>query len=131
MRGSALARGKLGVLILRKRLKKKNKDLEENNEELREKYSGIESELEDLNNHVIQEHINGFNKGLRQATFFCKEVDVADLKYDVNKDVVDGRLVDEDDLSVEQVEEMLTIGGGDLVVEEEVTMLVKIDPTTN
>jgi len=39
--------------------------------------------------------------------------------------------VDEDDLSTEQVKEMLAIGGGDLVVEEDVTMQVETDPTTN
>lgn len=39
--------------------------------------------------------------------------------------------MDEDDLSTEQVKEMLAIGGGDLVVEEDVTMQVETDPTTN
>ncbi|QCD96714.1 hypothetical protein DEO72_LG6g1422 [Vigna unguiculata] len=48
-----------------------------------------------------KEHINGFNKGLRQATFFYKVVDAIDSKYNVNKDVIDGRLVDEEDLSTE------------------------------
>ena len=54
-------------------------------------------ELDDLKNNIIQEHINGFEKGLRQAAFFHREVDVTDVKFDVNKDVVDGRLVNEDD----------------------------------
>jgi len=27
---------------------------------------------------------------LRQEAFFCKDIDVADLRFDVNKDVVDG-----------------------------------------
>jgi len=49
-------------------------------------------------------------------------VDVADSKYDVNKDVVDGRLVDEDNLSVKQVKEMPATCDRDLMVEEDVTM---------
>jgi len=62
---------------------------------VKEKYDGLEVELEDLKSCVIQEHINDFQKGLRQTTFFYKDVDVNDVKFDVNKDVVDGVLVDE------------------------------------
>ena len=50
-------------------------------------------------------------------------MDATDSKYDVNKDVVDGRLMDEEDLSTEQVEEVLAIGKG-LAAEEHVTMKV-------
>ncbi|QCD86812.1 hypothetical protein DEO72_LG3g1338 [Vigna unguiculata] len=52
-------------------------------------------ELEDLKGHIIQKHINGFQKGLWQAAFFHKDVDAFDAKFDVNKDVVDGQLVNE------------------------------------
>jgi len=45
-------------------------DLETDNEELKEKYIGLESELEDLKSPIIHEHINDFTKGLRHATFF-------------------------------------------------------------
>ena len=48
-------------------------------------------------NSVIQEHINGFEKGLRQAAFFYKNVDALDSRFDVDKDVVDGKLVGEDE----------------------------------
>ena len=58
-------------------------------------------------------------------------MDATDSKYDVNKDVIDGRLVDEDDLSAEQMEEMSTTSGRVLVAEEDVTMQVETDPTTN
>jgi len=44
---------------------------------------------------IIQEHINGFQKGVQQTEFFVKDVDVSDLRFDVNKDVVDGKLVSE------------------------------------
>jgi len=33
---------------------------------------------------------------MRQAAFFHQDVDVADTKFDMNKDVVDGKLVKED-----------------------------------
>jgi len=39
---------------------------------------------------------------LRQATFFYKDFDVNDVKFDVNKDVVDGILVDEVESSLEE-----------------------------
>ena len=52
-----------------------------------------------MKNCIIQEHINGFEKGLHQAAFFHQDVDAADSKFDVNKDVVDGKLVKEDESS--------------------------------
>ena len=82
------------------KLNKRIGELEEDYEDLKDKYDGAVGELDDLNNSIIQEHINGFEKGLRQATFFHREVDVTDVKFDVNKDVVDGRLVNVDDGSV-------------------------------
>jgi len=39
---------------------------------------------------------------LRQATFFYQDVDAADSKFDVNKDVVDGQLVNEVESSLEE-----------------------------
>ncbi|QCE06397.1 hypothetical protein DEO72_LG9g1409 [Vigna unguiculata] len=71
------------------KLKGRIADLEADNDELKEKHEGMEVELEDLKRCIIQEHINGFQKGVRQAAFFCQEVDVADPRFDVNKDVVD------------------------------------------
>jgi len=84
-------------------------ELEEDYEDLKDKYDGAVGELDDLKNSIIQEHINGFEKGLRQAAFFHQDVDVTDSKFDVNKDVVDGKLVKEDEGSVdEEVEEKAT-----------------------
>ena len=77
------------------KLNKKIKDLEADYDELKEKYDGVVGELDDLKNYIIQEHINGFEKGLRQTTFFDQDVDAADSKFDMNKDVVDGKLVKE------------------------------------
>jgi len=82
------------------KLNKRIGEFEEDYEDLKDKYDGVVGELDDLKNSIIQEHINGFEKGLRQAAFFHREVDVTDVKFDVNKDVVDERLVNEDDGSV-------------------------------
>ncbi|QCD79098.1 hypothetical protein DEO72_LG1g2737 [Vigna unguiculata] len=51
---------------------------------------------------IIQEHINDFQKGLRQVAFFHNDIDMSDTKFDVNKDVVDGQLVNEVDSSPEE-----------------------------
>jgi len=77
------------------KLKGRIADLEADYDELKEKHEGVEVELEELKSCIIQEHINGFQKGVRQAAFFCKKVDVVDPRFDVNKDVMDGQLIDE------------------------------------
>jgi len=81
------------------KLNKKIEELEEDYDELKDKYDGAIGELDDLKNCIIQEHINDFEKGLRQAAFFHQELDIADSKFDMNKDVVDGKLVKEDESS--------------------------------
>jgi len=100
---------KVRCLDLESKLNKKIADLEADYDDLKEKYEGAEVELDDLKGCIIQEHINGFQKGLRQATFFYKDVDAADSKFDVNKDVVDGQLVNEAESSPkEEVEKEAT-----------------------
>ena len=84
------------------KLNKRIGELEEDNDELKDRYEGVVGELDDLKNCIIQEHINGFEKGLRQAAFFHKEVDITDSKFDVNKDVIDGKLVKEDGSSLDE-----------------------------
>jgi len=64
---------------------------------MEDKYDEVVGELDDLKNNIIQEHINGFEKGLRQTAFFHQDVDVTDSRFDVNKDVIDGKLVKEDE----------------------------------
>ena len=86
---------KVRCLDLESKLNKRIADLEADYDELKEKYEGAEVELDDLQGCIIQEHINGFKKGLRQAAFFWQDVDAADTRFDVNKDVVDGQLVNE------------------------------------
>jgi len=70
-------------------------DLEADYDELKEKHEGLKTEFEDLKGYIVQEHINGFQKGLRQAAFFYKDVDVSNSRFYVNKDVVDGQLISE------------------------------------
>jgi len=97
-----LATWRVRCLDSKGKLNKRIGELEEDYDELKDKYDGAVSELDDLKNCIIQEHINGFEKGLRQAAFFHQEVDIADSKFDVNKDVIDGKLVKEDGSSLDE-----------------------------
>jgi len=92
-----LASWKVRCLDSEEKLNKRIGEMEEDYEDLKDKYDGAVGELDDLKNSVIQEHINGFEKGLRQAAFFYKNVDALDSRFDVDKDVVDGKLVREDE----------------------------------
>ncbi|QCE14777.1 hypothetical protein DEO72_LG11g1783 [Vigna unguiculata] len=94
-----LATWRVRCLDLKEKLNKRIRELEEDYDDLKDKYDGAVGELDDLKNSIIQEHINGFEKGLRQAAFFHQDVDVTDSRFDVNKDVVDGKLVWEDEES--------------------------------
>ncbi|QCE04144.1 hypothetical protein DEO72_LG8g2177 [Vigna unguiculata] len=91
-----LATWRIHCLDSEGKLNKRIGELEEDYDELEVKYDGVVGELDDLKNCIIQEHINGFEKGLPQATFFHQQVDIADSKFHVNKDVIDGKLVKED-----------------------------------
>ena len=81
------------------KLNKRIGELEEDYDDLKDKYDGVVGELDDMKNNIIQEHINGFEKGLRQTAFFHQDVDITDSRFDVNKDVIDGKLVQEDEES--------------------------------
>ena len=94
---------KVRCLDSEEKLNKRIGELEEDYDDLKDKYDGAVGELDDLKNSVIQEHINGFEKGLRQAAFFYKDVDALDSRFDVNKDVVGGKLVGEDEEGEEGV----------------------------
>jgi len=101
-----LATWRVRCLDSEEKLNKRIRELEEVYEELKEKYDGAMGELDDLKNCIIQEYITDSEKGLRQAAFFHQDVDITNAKFDVNKDVVDGKLVKEDESSAdEEVEE--------------------------
>jgi len=80
-----------------KKLNDKIIDLETDYDKLKEKHDGLESKLEEL-----KEHTNEFKKGLWQAAFFHKDIDAFDAKFDMNKDVVNGQLVNETESSPEE-----------------------------
>jgi len=84
------------------KLNKRIGEFEEDYDELKDKYDGAVGELDDLKNCIIQKHINGFEKGLHQVAFFHQEVDITDSKFDVNKDVIDKKLVKEDESGADE-----------------------------
>jgi len=103
------------------KLKGRIVDVEADYDDIKEKHDGLEGELEDLKSGIIQEHINGFQKGVRQALLFYEIVDVNDVRFDVNKDVVDGVLIDEAESSLERDGEKEAVesdAGGNEVVED-------------
>jgi len=104
-----LGTSKVRCLDSEGKLNKRISDLEADYDELKEKYDGVEGELDDLKGCIIQEHINGFQKGLRQASFFHQDVDAVDSRFHVNKDVVDGQLINEDESSPDGEAEKGTI----------------------
>ena len=116
-----LASWKVRCLDSEEKLNKRIGEMEEDYEDLKDKYDGAVGELDDLKNSVIQEHINGFEKGLRQAAFFYNDVDALDSRFDVDKDVVGGKLVGED----EEVEE--GVGSEAPEAEKEADVTVKGD----
>ena len=60
-----LATWKVCCLDSEDKLNKRIGEVEEDYEDLKDEYDGAVGELDDLKNSVIQEHINGFEKGLR------------------------------------------------------------------
>jgi len=100
-----LASWRVRCLDSEEKLNKRIGELEEDYEDLKDKYDGAVAELDDLKNSVIQEHINGFEKGLRQAAFFYQDVDALNSRFDVDKDIVGVKLVREDEEGAEEVGE--------------------------
>jgi len=66
-------------LDFEEKLKDRIADLEADYDGIKEKHDGLEGELEDLKSCIIQEHINGFQKGVRQASFFMRMLMVMTL----------------------------------------------------
>jgi len=96
-----LATWRVRCLDSEEKLKGQIADLEADYDDIKEKHDGLEGELDDLKSCIIQEHSNGFQKGVRQTTFFYGNVDVNDARFDVNKDIVDKVLIDEAESSPE------------------------------
>ena len=60
-----LATWRVRCLDFEEKLNKRIAELEEDYDDLKDKYDGAAGELDDLKNSIIQEHINGFGKELR------------------------------------------------------------------
>ena len=130
MERKRLGSWKVRYLDSEKKLNETISDMETDYDKLKENNGGLESELEDLKGHIIQEHINGFIKGLRQTAFFCKEMYVSDARYDVNKDVVDDHLVNELDSSPEEeADKVAATDDANPVDDRTVVVEVHVDPT--
>ena len=67
-----LATWRVRCLDSKEKLKGQIADLEADYDDIKETHDGLEGELEDLKSCIIQEHINGFQKGVRQASFFMR-----------------------------------------------------------
>jgi len=66
---------------------------------------------------VYNEHVNGFQKALRQAEFLYREVSVTDCRFNVNLDVYDNRMLDVAEISQLKAEkEAATIANKDTMV---------------
>jgi len=117
-----LATWRVRCLDSEEKLKGRIIELEADYDEIKEKHDELEGELKDLKSYIIQEHINGFQKGVRQASFFYENVDGNDARFDVNKDVIDGVLIDEAESSLEGdgVKDAVDadVGGNEVVTEE-------------
>ena len=57
------------------------------------------SEVFGLQQAVYNEHVNGFQKAVRQAEFLYREVSVTDFRFNVNLDVYDNRMLDVAEIS--------------------------------
>ena len=70
MERKRLATWRVRCLDSEEKLKGRIVELEADYDDIKEKHDGLKGELEDLKSCIIQEHINGFQKGVRQASFF-------------------------------------------------------------
>jgi len=117
-----LATWKVRCLDSEEKLKGQIADLEADYDDIKEKHDRLEGQLEDLKTCIIQEHINGFQKGVRKSSSFYENVDVSDVRFDVNKDVCDGVLIDEAESSPKGEEEKKVAdadaGGNEVVAED-------------
>jgi len=69
-----LATWRVRCLDSEEKLNKRIGELEEDYDDLKDKYDGVMGELDELKNCIIQEHINDFEKGLCQAAFSIRRL---------------------------------------------------------
>ena len=66
----------------------------------REVYKELEEELTMYKKEVMEQHEKGFQKAVRQAGFFAKDLDLG--LFDLFKEVNDGVLLDEEEISTKE-----------------------------
>ncbi|QCE03551.1 hypothetical protein DEO72_LG8g1576 [Vigna unguiculata] len=105
------------VVGLEKKLKAKQTELDGVNATKEAAAEEAASEVFGLQQAVYNEHVNGFQKALRQAEFLYREVSVTDCRFNVNLDVYDGRMLDVAEISRLRAEkEAVTIANEDTLV---------------
>jgi len=85
---------KLSVLGSEKKLAAKQVELDEAIAAKNAAAEEAASEIDGLQQAIYSEHVNGFQKALRQAEFLYREVSVTDCRFNVNLDVYDNRMLD-------------------------------------
>ena len=60
----------------------------------------LEEKLLMYKKEVVEQHEKGFNKAVRRAEFFAKDLDLG--LFDPFKDVIDDVLLDEEDVAAEE-----------------------------
>jgi len=105
------------VVGLEKKLKAKQMELDGVNATKEAAAEEAASEVFGLQQAVYNEHVNGFQKALRQAEFLYREVSVTDCRFNVNLDVYDDRMLDVEKISRLKAEkEAATTANEDTVV---------------
>ena len=79
-------------------------DLEARLKELESRMEEFEEELLMYKKEVVQQHEKGFHKVVRQAGFFTKDLDLG--LFDPFKDVKDNVLLEEEDISTEEEQDI-------------------------
>ncbi|KOM27766.1 hypothetical protein LR48_Vigan462s001900 [Vigna angularis] len=94
--------------------KNQNKEKDMKNEiealkkELTEEKEGrvrLEFDMVGLQKYIITKHDNNFINAIHQVKFFYQEVTLKDARFDVNKGIFKGRLIDEDEITTTEAVE--------------------------
>jgi len=105
------------VACLEKKLKAKQVELDGVNVAKDAAAEEAASEVFGLQQAVYNEHVNGFQKALRQAEFLYREVSVMDCRFNVNLDVYDDHMLDVAEISrLKAEQEAATMANEDTVV---------------
>ncbi|QCE04339.1 hypothetical protein DEO72_LG8g2375 [Vigna unguiculata] len=108
---------KVNVVGLEKKLMAKQVELDGVNAAKDATVEEAASEVFGLQQAVYNEHVNGFQKALRQAEFLYREVSMTNCRFNVNLDVYDDRMLDVAEIRRLKAEkEAATMANEDIVV---------------